>query len=216
MGAAHEAEGYQGRALRMFRDIRELGQNLTVLLIDHVSDEGAHQARPGIVKPYGSIFKFNEVRWAWEVRKSQQVGSPLLTIGLFHAKHNHARYLGSIGFTLDFSLDDVVSVSRSDPQDNGELAERVALQERMYRILIREGPQTDAELSNWLAARPDTIRKTVSRHSRLFSTLADGRRAATARNTREVELPSAGVENGRYHPEKDRVEILETYIPGFD
>lgn len=175
---AGDGETYQNRALALFEALRSCG-DFTTLLIDHVSEEGRQNDKPGIVKPYGSIFKVNEVRWGWEMRKDQPSGSYQLHAGLYHAKANNGPPMPPVGLLIDFTDDECVSVSREDVRDNESLSQRVGIQDRMARVLERENRALSiSELVGLLGegAKEDSVRKAANRYrAKLFAALPDGR-----------------------------------------
>lgn len=159
-GVSAEGETYQHRALALLDALRTCGE-FTTLLIDHVSEEGRQQTK-GIVKPFGSVFKLNEVRWAWMLQKEQAAGSRQLHAGLYHAKYNNAAPLAPIGLQIDFSDEDAVCITREDLRDSPGLAERMPLMDRVMEILKR-GPRLAKDLEAITGAKPNTLSQALNR-----------------------------------------------------
>jgi hypothetical protein len=128
------------------------------LLIAHVPK--ADQVK-GNERPFGSQFWHALVRSSWFVDR------------YYHRKHSLSKPRPSVGLAWTFS-DEAVTVSRANPSEGADLADRQSLWERM-RDLLRSGPLTPAEVTTQLNAKPETIRKTVQRF-KLFTRIegADG------------------------------------------
>jgi hypothetical protein len=162
-GVTAEGETYQHRALALLDALRTCGE-FTTLLIDHVSEEGRQQTK-GIVKPYGSVFKLNEVRWAWMLQKEQAAGSRQLHAGLYHAKYNNAAPLAPIGLQIDFSDEDAVRITREDLRDSEELSKRMSVLDQVMEVLKR-GPRPEKELVTLTKAQANTVSQSLSRGKR--------------------------------------------------
>lgn len=72
-------------AIQFFRGLRML--NAAVLCIDHISGEDQRRGRAGATKPYGSVFKWNSARNAFEMIDNTPDGGPM-TVMLRHRKAN--------------------------------------------------------------------------------------------------------------------------------
>ena len=113
-GSGSERESYQDRALRMLEAVRLFGDTVTTVLIDHVSKDTQKSSRPGTATPFGSAFKMNEVRWAWELRSAMEPETGALKMALYNTKHNHARQHAPIGLRIEFRPDGATLVMRDD------------------------------------------------------------------------------------------------------
>jgi RecA-family ATPase len=71
-------------AVRFFRGLRELG--VAALLIDHVTGEDMRRA--STPKPYGSVYKYNAARNAFEVRIREDTVVGNHVVALIHQKSN--------------------------------------------------------------------------------------------------------------------------------
>lgn len=172
-GSGDSAETYQNRALGLFDALQSCG-DFTTLLIDHVSEEGRQHDKPGVVKPYGSVFKLYEVRWAWQMVKDQAAGSRILHAGLYHAKHNNTMLLPPLGFAIEFRVDGGVVIEPEDVRESEELSRRMKIHDQLVEVLKR-GPRSVADLCQITGAKDDSVRKTLGRSKdKVFIQLPSG------------------------------------------
>lgn len=99
LGQGSERGTAEETAIRFFQAVRHL--KTTVLGIDHVNKEGAASAT-GAFKPYGSAYKVNYARSAWEMRKQNDVDGEVV---LTHRKANNSRRADPIGLRATFTED---------------------------------------------------------------------------------------------------------------
>jgi hypothetical protein len=160
-------------ASRYFRACRQIG--VGSLHVAHVTkSEGGDQ------KPFGSVFFSNGARSTWYVKVSE--ASPdgrTLDLGLFNRKSNLGRLLSPTGFQITFT-DDRTFFAKAQPGDSPDLAEKMTIRERMIHLLKSGAVMVD-DLAESVDAKPDTIRKTVKRHSRTFTLLEGGQVALLQR-----------------------------------
>lgn len=141
--------------IEYFRALRSL--RICTLTIDHVAKaEGTRRT------PYGSVYKQNLSRNVFEVRKSQETGEDLLTIGVFHRKSNFDRLQQAMGFQCTFGLGSI-SVERTAVQDIPELAGATTLRDQIVGAL-RHSAMTAQELAEELGVNQNLIRAMLSRH----------------------------------------------------
>ena len=152
--------------LRYFRALRSL--NVTSLSIDHVS-KSAEQGRPRT--PFGSVYKSNSARSVWEVVKSQEAGSDVLSVGLYHRKVNNGRLLKPIGLRIDFA-EDIVSFSRQEVADVPELADHLPLQNQLVGLL-KATKMSVRDLAELLGKPDAVIRATLNRYKQVFVKVGD-------------------------------------------
>lgn len=136
-GAAGERATYEEVAKAFFLTLRQIGP-VTALLIDHVSD-AARQNKGEVNKSYGSIFKGNWVRNAWEVKKDQEAGAKRSLVGLYHYKTNISEEYPPIGLLLDWTEPGAVRISRQDVADSDALSRALPPAQRLVRAL-KAGP----------------------------------------------------------------------------
>ncbi len=90
MAAARDGGDASDTAIRFFRALRAL--NSAVLVIDHVSGDDMRRGRAGASKPYGSVYKWNSARNAFELRERKEPDSKGAHLTLKHRKSNvHSR-----------------------------------------------------------------------------------------------------------------------------
>jgi AAA domain len=133
-------------ALQFFRALRIL--NATVLCIDHISGEDQRKGRQGASKPYGSIFKWNSARNAFELIDSGDEGKVILR----HRKSNLGPKMPGGEAMLRVSWNDAtdtVTYRRITPNIN-----RITLPERITDALST-GPASYRTLIDLLNSDQD-------------------------------------------------------------
>lgn len=158
--ASGMSSDWHGSALTMISALRSL--NTTVLMIDHKpkgnEDEGG--------SIFGSIIKTNAVRNAWELKGSQDDGSNLLSLGLFHRKHNNTIKFKPIGFEIEFVGDDdftnEIFLKRVEVADIPELSGSLSLGERILHIL-KSGSMSVSEIVEELGEKENSVKITLTR-----------------------------------------------------
>lgn len=86
MSAAKDGGDASETAIRFFRALRALDS--AVLAIDHVSGEDMRRGRSGAGKPYGSVYKWNSARNAYELRERKEPDADGVHLTLKHRKTN--------------------------------------------------------------------------------------------------------------------------------
>lgn len=144
-----------------FRALRQL--HTGTMLLAHVSkSEGADR------KPFGSSFWHNLARMTWFVERAEECGDPsTLTITCHNRKANIGPLRPSVAYEFHFT-DDRITVRRVDVAAVADLSDKVPLWQRMVSEL-RGGPMTQVALAEALGAKQDTIKRTVSRSTKLFT-----------------------------------------------
>lgn len=103
-GMAIGGTGERGDAnestLRLFDAIRHIG--VTTQVIDHVSKQEMKTANGKALMPYGSIYKINLARSAWELRNITGESDEANTITLVHAKANDSRLHAPISLEINW------------------------------------------------------------------------------------------------------------------
>ena len=109
-------KGDQEPTMRMFSAMRTWrhrdGSQITVLAVDHVTNDDAQANRP-----YGSVYTQNAARSLWRVRAEQEEGSNILELGLFQTKANFGKQ-PPIGLKAEFN-DSAIYLSRADVRHLG-------------------------------------------------------------------------------------------------
>ncbi len=152
---------------RYFRAVRQIGPGS--LHIAHISRSEGNED-----KPFGSVFWSNSARSTWFAKlvESSPDGQKL-SLGLFPKKANLGRMPLPAGFEITFE-DDRTWFTRADPADTPDLAEKMNTKDRM-RHLLRRGPMAIPLIADELDTTQDNIRRTVSRHNRMFTVLSGGK-----------------------------------------
>lgn len=106
----------QETTMRMFSAMRTWrrrdGSQITVLAVDHVTNDDTQANRP-----YGSVYTQNAARSLWRVRSEQEEGSNILELGLFQTKANFGKQ-APIGLKAEFS-ENAIYVTRADVRQMG-------------------------------------------------------------------------------------------------
>ena len=154
IGAGGEYQSYEAGAAQMFDAMRLLGDDITILLIDHVNKSDSRGGSEH-AQAYGSVMKTNWVRNVWEVRKDQADGSKTSQLGLYHKDSNHSDLYKPFGLLLDFRTPGEVHISQDDMASSDTLSASLGVADRCARAL-RFGRLTLKEI----AERADTSQGT--------------------------------------------------------
>lgn len=101
MGAGNEHSDAADSVLTLFDALRVLG--VTVQLVDHVSKtEMSVSGKTRGKMPYGSIYKVNLARSAWEVRNTAEAGDEGTSMTLVHTKSNDSAIHSPVGLVVEF------------------------------------------------------------------------------------------------------------------
>ncbi len=92
-------------AITFFRALRML--NAAVLCIDHISGEDQRRGRAGASKPYGSVFKWNSARNAFELIDASEEDGPM-RVTLRHRKANLGPRMSDLTLSVRWDDDSVV------------------------------------------------------------------------------------------------------------
>lgn len=98
MSTARDGSDASDTAIRFFRALRAL--NTAVLAIDHVSGDDMRRGRAGAAKPYGSVYKWNSARNAFELRERREQDASGKHLVLKHRKTNVGPRMADLNFTL--------------------------------------------------------------------------------------------------------------------
>lgn len=133
----------QELTMRMFGAMRTWrktdGSQITVLGIDHITNDEAQGNRP-----YGSVYTQNAARSLWRVRASQEEGSAEIEIGLFNTKANFGKQ-PPVGFRVRFD-DEATFVTREDVRAMSGMRESLSASMRIKTALMEQGGLTKTEL----------------------------------------------------------------------
>jgi len=139
--------------LGMFRALRSL--RVTSLCVDHTNKEGYL---------FGSVYKFNEGRQIFEIKKDQKPEADRLVFGLFHRKSNNSKMIKDLGFELYFADPEQVAVSRKDVRDTPLEAEQ-SIPQRVLNTFGRNGAATYTvtEMAEELSTEKKLVSDAVAR-----------------------------------------------------
>lgn len=160
--------------IRLYNAFAQL--DCTVLVVDHVDKASAMDPnRPA--KPYGSIFKENMARQAFEVRRSESQGTRS-SIGLYNTKANASRRLSPIGLWVE-QTDDGSVIRYGREEIKGDLLRPLSMPAQIDAVLAA-GALHLADIAEALGLDGDDgkakVRATLSRgKGARFVSLGDGR-----------------------------------------
>jgi KaiC/GvpD/RAD55 family RecA-like ATPase len=109
MSAARDGGDASETAIRFFRALRML--ETAVLAIDHVAGEDMRRGRSGAAKPYGSVYKWNSARNAFELREREDPDTEGSHLLLKHRKSNVGPRMADIPLLMTWD-GDVASFTR--------------------------------------------------------------------------------------------------------
>lgn len=92
-------------ATSYMRVVRSFNLKASVHIAHHRKEEDKY--------PFGSIFWYNSVRSLWLLKKTQEIGTNKIELGLYHKKVNNGILHKPQGYTVDFTVDSV-SISSTD------------------------------------------------------------------------------------------------------
>ena len=153
---------FHSSALEFLRAARSLG--ISVLCIDHKPK--------GEDSMFGSVYKTNECRSAFDVRGSQTPGDSFLDVGIFHRKMNDGPLAKARAYRLEFEGDqdrtNSITLTPQDITQLGDLAQAVSCKERILRLLLTEGKMTSNQIAEALQEKEDKVRTTLNRYKTYF------------------------------------------------
>ena len=147
-----ETEGKAEFILTMFSALRSL--RCTSLLIDHTNKEGIL---------YGTIYKYNQSRCVWELKRQHELDTDHVHIGLVHRKINTGTLLRTIGFEASFGGDEEVAFSRYDATALDDIAATLSIKDQLRRAL-RDGKKKREALAELTGLKDATIKTILYRH----------------------------------------------------
>lgn len=145
-----------GQALRSLR--------VTCLLIDH----DAKGSQRGHETPYGTRYKQALCRNTWVARKTQQKGTSVMDVGLWHNETSNIGYRAPLGWRIRFESeqDDLTAVrfSSSHVEDVEEFGDLLSDWEQIERLLGQQGKMTAADIANALGKPKAQVSVRLSEH----------------------------------------------------
>lgn len=155
--------------MALYEALRKLG--VTVVLIDHVNSVQARETK-GPRKPYGSIFKYNYARYAFELRQatdSKEPGDEHLA--LYCTKYNDDIMPKPVGIRVRF--DSSKTTYEAEKIESSELVEGLTHAERI-KTALDAGPMTIQELQETTGIAANAVRSTISRNKAKFTKAVGG------------------------------------------
>jgi len=141
--------------LPMFNSLRAI-TGIQKLFVDHSNKQDGSL--------YGSVYKTNEGRQIWEVKKDQRAADKQLTFAMLHRKHNNSGQLPDMAFVIDFSTPGQVVFVRTPIGDTPLEAEQ-SIPQRVLNTYTRNGTATYSvtEMAEELSTETKTVTDAVAR-----------------------------------------------------
>lgn len=147
---------YHAAALDFLRALRSL--EVSALCIDHKPKHSDTM--------FGSVYKFNEVRSAWEIDAEIVEGQDYVDLIINHKKMNDGPLVKPHGYRIEFNEDGVV-FRRQSIEAIPELEAKTPLRSRIYRLLA-QGPLPVKDIATELGHPHDSVKTTLNRNPNLF------------------------------------------------
>lgn len=136
-------------AIRFFRALRAL--NTAVIAIDHISGDDVRRGSKGAAKPYGSVYKWNSARNAFELRVAHEDEPARLV--LKHRKSNLGPHQPDMNLLYQWEGDQV----RITPEDDNVREALPLLVDRVADTLVL-GPARPGQIADMLTDEdPDGV-----------------------------------------------------------
>lgn len=170
MPGVREGSSAEEGALRFFGALRTIG--IPALLIDHKRKNNGDGDDDG---PYGSVYKRNSARLAWELRSaSEREEGDDLHLALICRKTNKTALLRPVGLRIE-RADGAIRAAREDIAPDPSLDRALSLSERIARVLGHSKPMTLRDIADAVGTGPATIAVTISRSERYVKVGRDGK-----------------------------------------
>lgn len=172
LASQREANDANQAIIELYKTLRLVGT--ATLLIDHVNSTEASKTK-GNRKPYGSIYKINLARLAFEIRLGNTDGDTS-NIALYNIKRNDGRLLQPIGLNIAFR-DDNVRYSKQDIHADSTLIEGLGNKERVLSAVQKlNRTVTVKEIAEDLELSEGTVRTLFNDHKdKLFVVVEEGK-----------------------------------------
>lgn len=143
MNAARDGGDASETAIRFFRALRSL--NTAVLALDHVAGEDMRKAKSGAAKPYGSVYKWNSARNAFELRERKEPDAKGSHLLLKHRKSNVGPRMGDTALLMKWEGDKAIfETEKWNPGPAMPLDARII-------EMLSTGPATPHQLADLLS-----------------------------------------------------------------
>ena len=185
----------------MFSSLRMLG--VSSLCIDHTNKSG---------ELFGSVYKFNEARRVFEIKKTQDENDGKMVVGLFHRKANNGRILPDIGLEISFAADRVVVA----PKRVGATELRVfqSVKAQIKNLLLLRGAMDPKSISENLEKSETHVKKELMGLNGLLRTdktvrrFPDGRFYVAASDSIAETPPKVPISSGTPDEEEEEEEWM--------
>jgi hypothetical protein len=159
MASARQRDGADPSegAKAFFRGLR--GLDTAALLIDHVTGEDM-KVRTGVPKPYGSVYKWNAARNAFELRAAENPKGHQVVLA--HRKSNLGPRENDVPLTFVYGADSV-QVVRTDLYENLDAEREAAEHEKVLAAVDAAALTGDPLHSQAAVARAADMAEAVSR-----------------------------------------------------
>lgn len=158
--------------MSMYQALRSF--NTTTLLIDHVNSQQAGDRSKASRKPYGSIFKYNYARYAFDLRQTDATKTPGIEhLGMYCTKYNDGPLPEPVGIEVRFDYMSTVysreTVTARDIAESDTDADAI-------RMLLGERPMYTAEIAQRLGRETNQVRTVLNRYKNFFQERSEGKR----------------------------------------
>ena len=172
MGRANEYGDANEKALRLFDALRLIG--CSALVVDHVSkQEMSMTGRKRGKMPYGSVYKVNLARAAWEMKPVTTLSDETIIVGMHHTKANDSRLMDPIGLqigfnnaepqTTTFRAHDGALETYEDADEDGRSYTPVATVEAQVSELLEDHRLTPVDTAKYLGLNYNSVRSAMNR-----------------------------------------------------
>lgn len=146
--------------------------NTPVVLIDHVNSAQAKETK-GVRKPYGSIFKYNYARYAFELRQATETKTPGDEhLALYCTKYNDGMLPIPQGLRVRFT--DTTTIYTGESITSPDLTDGMAQAEQICAVL-GDSELSVKEIATATGMKENGVRAVISAQSSLFIRIGDGR-----------------------------------------
>ena len=148
-------------ALDLFRGLRQLGNDVTSLLIAHTA-KGNGPGDPKIEKTiFGSAFFTNAARKVYELRADPETGEDTIQVAVMDRKSNDAARAKPWGLTIAFG-EETTRFTRTDVASMALLSESLSTPQRLAHFLKIHGRSSLEELAEALGLEKMAISRALS------------------------------------------------------
>lgn len=205
MPSSREGSSAEEGALRLFKALRQIG--VPALLIDHKSK--GEEAKG----PYGSVYKMNAARAAWELRAGEEPDDDGDShLALIHRKHNLTARMKPVGIRLSRSAGHIL-LRYEDIADDERLVGAMTIPQRIERVLLRNRPMTLTAIADALGTGTKTVSTSIGRSDRFVKVGKEGKADLWALKSDMLDLQLQHVGDGVLEAPPTNGGVLRTPPP---